>query len=165
MRKIILTHGKVALVDDADYDWLSQWNWYAHKIGLSLYAVRHSSRKNGKQYLISMAREILGLKYKDKRQADHINHSTLNNCRNNLRICTASQNQMNRKPVLNTTSRYKGVYRHTKNKRWVAQIKINGKMNYLACFNKEEDAALAYDKAAEEQFGKFAYLNFSASVT
>lgn len=44
MRKIPLTQGKFALVDDADFDWLNQWKWYALKTKTTFYAVRKVSR-------------------------------------------------------------------------------------------------------------------------
>ena len=69
MKQIQLTQGKVALVDDLDYDWLSQWKWYAHKeYGECFYAVRHSYQREGKRRLIPMHRQILGLEYGDSRQ-------------------------------------------------------------------------------------------------
>ena len=87
MKQIKLTQNKVALVDDADHDWLSQWKWYAVKdYSGDFYATRNSSWKAGKQHTIRMHRQILGLERGDKRISDHINHSTLDNCRSNLRI-------------------------------------------------------------------------------
>lgn len=60
MKEIPLTQGKVALVDDDDFEWLSQFKWYAVKFGRTFYAVRQAPRVNGKQRKIWMHREVLG---------------------------------------------------------------------------------------------------------
>ena len=160
MKQIKLTHGKVALVDDADYDWLNQWKWYASRNRDTWYAKRDIRLSSGKQFSISMARQILGLESGDKKQADHINHNTLNNCRDNLRICTLRQNQRNQKPQRNAVSQFKGVSWYKSLGKWIARIGINKEKKYLGCFTKEKDAALAYDKAAIQEHGEFAHLNF-----
>lgn len=161
MKTINLTQGQVALVDDADYNWLNQWKWCAlkHHSG-SFYAVR-SSLLNNKHHLIPMARQILGLKYGDKRQADHIDHNPLDNCRNNLRICTRRENQRNQKPQKNVSSEFKGVSWNRGVKKWQSYIKINGKKKHLGYWIIEELAALAYDMVAIREHGEFACLNFN----
>jgi len=160
MKQIKLTQGQYALVDDADYDWLNQWKWHAHKHHSgNFYAARMSPRKKDNGHNVSMAREILGLKQRDSRQADHINHNTLDNRRDNLRICTHQQNLRNQKSPSNTSSQYKGVRWHKTSKKWQAQIKINGKSKYLGSSDSEKEAALMYNKAAKKYFGEFAYLN------
>lgn len=58
------------------------------------------------------------------------------------------------------TSRFKGVSRHSKNEKWIAQIQEDGRTKYLGSFDSEEDAAKAYDAAAREVFGVFARTNF-----
>jgi len=161
MKKILLTQGLFALVDDADYDELSQYKWCAVKLRDLFYAVRNSPMKDGKSYLILMSRQILGLKYKDKRQADHQNHNTLDNSRYNLRICTSQQNQMNKKSYRNKTSQFKGVYWDRSRKKWLAQIQIKGRTKYLGLFPIEKVATTAYDLAAKKIFGEFAHLNFN----
>ena len=160
MKKIKLTQRQYAIVDDADYEELSKYKWHAHrrKTGI-FYALRWSARKKGKRHLIQMSREILGLKKGDPRQADHVNHITLDNRRDNIRICTNQQNQQNQKPSLNTTSQYKGVYWCKQKKRWHARIKINRESKYLGLFTKEKYAAQAYNLAAKRHFGEFALLN------
>jgi len=101
MRPINLTLGKIAVVDDADYNWLTQYSWYAkyNKCTDSFYAARTSRRKdeNGKRFLIYMHRQLLGLEKGDRRVGDHKNHNTLDNRRDNIWTCTYSQNQLNRK--------------------------------------------------------------------
>ena len=152
MKQIELTQGQYAIVDDADYDWLNQSKWCAKR------------NRNGDFYAIrsyiSMARQILGLKYGDPRQADHIDHNTLDNRQDNLRICTRQENAKNRKKQANTSSQYKGVSWHKIAKKWKAQIRINGKDKHLGLFKIEEDAALAYDATALHEFREFANLNF-----
>ncbi len=90
---------------------------------------------------------------------DHIDGNSQNNRRSNLRICTPAQNLQNQRPK-GGTSRYKGVYFHKKDNKWMAKIGFNGKNTYLGLFEDEILAARAYDKKAKELFGEFAYLNF-----
>lgn len=162
MKKIKLTQGQVALVDDADFDWLNQWNWCAHYAPHtnSFYAVRESRKKEGKIRAIWMSREILKLKQGDKGQADHINHDTLDNRRCNLRVCTSRQNNMNRKADRNSSSCFKGVSWRKYHKKWGVEIALKGKNKHIGYFSVEEDAARAYDEAAKIHFGEFAHLNF-----
>ena len=160
-REIPLTQNKVAIVDDADYDWLSQWKWHAHKARSGgFYAIR-AIQENGEQFIIRMSRQVLGLKQGDSRQADHQNHITLDNRRNNLRICTFQENSRNRESHSNTTSKFKGVSWYKPLKKWIAQITINGKVQNLGYWNMEEVAALRYDMVAIREFGDFVHLNFN----
>jgi hypothetical protein len=87
---------------------------------------------------------------------DHINGDPLDNRRENLRLCSASQNQANRKPA--PGRKYKGV---TKNKSgtYSASIQMNKKLHGCGTFKTEEEAALAYNRKALELFGDFAYQN------
>lgn len=140
MRRIKLTQGQFAIVDAKNYKWLSQYKWFViwNKDTKSFYAARKSGN-----YTISMAREILGLKKGDKHQADHINHSTLDNQISNLRIVTCQQNDLNRK---NT----KGYYWNKRGKKYYARINVNGKVIHLGCFNTPEEAHSAYLKVKEK---------------
>lgn len=88
---------------------------------------------------------------------DHIDGNRSNNCINNLRLATITQNNRNsKKPVNAETSRYKGVSWYHRYAKWQAQIRINGKSTYLGYFCTEEEAYLAYCRAAEQHFGEFA---------
>jgi len=91
-------------------------------------------------------------------QIDHINKNKLDNRRCNLRICTNSENQMNRGKTKANTTGFKGVNRDKRRKRknYRAQIKANKKSYYLGSFDKPDEAGLAYIKAAKQFHGKFA---------
>ena len=161
MREIPLTRGQVALVDDSDYEFLSQWKWCASKSKTGFFAVRRCILKNKKPYLLSMHRQILGLEYGDPRQGDHRNHNTLDNGRDNLRICSQYDNKKNKSPHKNSSSKYLGVGWHKGAKKWEAQITTNRKKIYLGLYRIEELAALAYDFAALKYHREFANFNFN----
>lgn len=153
-RKIQLTQGKSALVDDKDYEWLMQWKWCVS----TGYAYRgFGTRKNSKGIL--MHREIL--KPKPHRFVDHINGNGFDNRRNNLRVCSRKQNNRHRIGARRTTSsRFKGVTKNRNTIRfWQAQITANYKHYCLGSFASEIEAARAYNKAAKRLHGKFALLN------
>lgn len=154
MKEIPLTKGKVVLVDDDDFEYLSQWKWslWSRK-GNTQYAIR-KIWKNGKRTTLAMHQEIL--KPPVGMISDHVNGYGLDNQRNNLRICNYGGNSMNRKPQIGT-SLYKGVSAH--GNKWRSRIKIHGKIYNLGSFESEIDAAVIYNDAAKKMFGEFARLN------
>lgn len=165
MREITLTQGKIALVDDEDYDELIKYSWCAHKNKYGWYAVR-GIRVDCKNYLIRMHRQILRADRNVK--VDHRDGNRLNNQKTNLRLATSSQNQQNR--IIKRSgcsSKFKGVCWQKNRRKWIAYIsdgekRINGwsKLRHLGYFVNEEDAARAYDEAAKISFGEFAAVNF-----
>jgi len=155
MRTIELTQGKVALVDDEDFHYLSQWTWHASKHGKKYYAENTSYRKNKSPKITLMHRLIL-----EAKQIDHIDGNSLNNQKENLRACNKSQNAANQ-ISRRGTSKYKGVCWCKRNNKWLAKITVNYKCKHLGYFINEIDAASAYDHAALEYFGEFASLNFT----
>lgn len=150
MREITLTQGYVTVVDDEDYERLSVYHWRALRSRSTTYAVRSAGRGT-----VMMHREILGV----DTQVDHQNGSGLDNRRQNLRAATTSQNGMNRRKAKGS-SRFKGVAFDRRTRNWQAYIKVDGKTNFLGRFSSEEEAARAYDEAANASFGEFARLNF-----
>ena len=156
-REIPLTQGKVALVDEADYEWLSQWKWCARYCPRrkSFYVAR-ADRSTGKYVNVQIHRVIMNLPQGDKRQVDHINHDPLDNRRENLRVCTAAENCRNRRKRSDVTSGYKGVSFDKESGRWKATIRPNGILINLGRFVTPEDAHSAYCSAAAEHFGDFA---------
>lgn len=155
-RRISLTKGNFAIVDEQDFDHLCQYNWHANKAKLTFYAARHV-RRIGKPALVFMHRSIMNCP--DDKCIDHINHNGLDNRRTNLREVSKEQNSWNRrKPRGQCTSQYKGVY-HRYGK-WSSAIKCKGKLIFIGWFEDEVSAAKAYDEKAKELFGQYACLNF-----
>lgn len=92
---------------------------------------------------------------------DHINQVRYDNRIENLRECTQSQNNMNRKKYLdNTSSQFKGVSWIKRLKKWKAYCRAMGREAYYEFFDNEIDAAKAYDRAAIEYHGEYAKFNF-----
>lgn len=151
---ITLTKGKFALVDDEDYEKVSQLSWkYTGGYAAHNYTVK------GKQGCIYMHRLIMNAKKGEF--VDHVNHDPLDNRRTNLRLCTHSQNHMNRTKLPNRSSRYKGVTWNKQVGKWKASIQAKGKYRYIGYFDKEHHAALAYDMWAKPSYGEFANLNLT----
>ncbi len=160
MKHIPLTQGKVAIVDDEDYDFLMQWKWYAGKAGRRYYAVRNTrNQKMGSPPIIFMHRVIVNAP--EDKDIDHKNHNALDNRKVNLRICTRSENMANVRPQTNRISQYKGVSQTGRRKQaWRSRIKHNYITIYIGYYASEIEAAKAYDKKAKELFGEFACTNF-----
>lgn len=144
--------GNYALVDDSDYDLVSNYRWNVRIIGCNIKGAY--SWRNGKQ--LAMHRLIMNVE-DPKIQVDHINGNTLNNQRSFLRLATNSQNQFNRIKTRGASS-YKGVSRAYGTK-WSARIEVGDVRRWLGSFKSEEDAALAYNEAAIKYHGEFARLN------
>lgn len=151
MKQIPLTKGYFATVDDEDFESLSKFKWLAGAQPTGLVYALHRGTL--------MHRRILEKELEDKPiHVDHINGNGLDNRRSNLRLCTSAQNQMNRRKQRGKcASKYKGVRRCRK--KWQAHLKKDGKYFFLGTFEKEEDAALAYNLAAVQLFEKFARVN------
>jgi len=151
---IRLTKGKFAIIDEEDFERVSEYNWSCKKGYNTLYAETSINRKT-----IKLHRFVLNI-YDSKTQVDHKNHNGLNCMKVNLREATQSQNSMNQQPQVGRFSKYKGVHWNSNNKNFVARIQLNSKRIHIGVFQNEIDAAKAYDLKAKELFGEFAYLNF-----
>jgi len=157
LRKIKLTQGKYALVDDADYDRINKYNWYFTHYGYAARKTPKAERDKGRASVIYMHREILNAM--EGSDVDHVDGNRLNNQSNNLRICSRSENLRNQRKAKNTTSKYKGVCWQERDKKWQVYIYHGKKNHYLGYFDKEEDAAGAYNEEAIKHHGEYAYLN------
>jgi len=152
---------KTVLIDTEDLSFVSKYSWCVHKINNYFYCV--STKKS----LISLHRLIMSFP-KDK-VIDHKNHNTLDNRKENLRICSKQQNSHNRKKQINTSG-VKGVFADIQNingkiyKHWRSYIRYNNKGIHLGSFPFTEEGKIAaakrYDKEAKKLFGEYALLNF-----
>lgn len=155
MKTITLSKGKIALVDDADFEALNRYKWSYTKNCKSEYAKACIGGRKHKTTLY-MHRVILGVN-DPLVIVDHIDGNGLNNTRINIRKCTKSENQRNKKKRSNSSSQYLGVTKT--NWGWVAQITHNTKPIRIGLFKDEAEAALAYNKKKIELHGEFAKLN------
>ncbi len=153
--QIQLTQGQVTTVDPKEYARLSQFKWHAwwNVNGKCFYAVR-TLELDGKKTTSYMHREIM--RAPKGVQVDHEDHDTLNNQRYNLRCASCSENGCNRGKQINNKSGFKGVRWHTRDKCWMAAIKIHQKYKHLGTFASAEDAFEAYKQAARTLHGEFA---------
>ena len=155
MKKIYLSgkHGrnKFALVDNEDFEWLSQHRWHLMSSG---YAARAIPLR-GKLKFILMHRLIMATKRGF--EVDHKDMNKLNNQKLNLRNVTPAQNKTLRPKLKSNTSGFQGVV-FAQNK-WRAQISVNEKCLFLGQYQAKIEAALAYNEAAKNYFGEFAHLN------
>ena len=152
MKEIPLTRGKVALVNDEDYERVMMHKWCAVKTRNKWYAQRREGKKK-----VSLHRFILDAKSGE--ECDHINGDGLDNRRCNIRIVTSQQNKWNQQKT-HGSSIYKGVSWEKDRNKWRTGIRINNKDIHLGLFDSEEEAAKAYDAKAIELFGEYAKLNF-----
>ena len=140
------------LFDLEDYEIIKPYYWN-NKDGYA------SAKDTDNNTTILMSRLIMGLKTKDKKYVDHINHDTYDNRKYNLRVCTNSQNNMNRGLQSNNKSGITGVCWNKNKNKWEAQIYLNGKHIHLGLYIKKEDAIDARKKAEKEYFGEYRYNN------
>lgn len=141
---------RIILYDAADAETVEAYRWHvseSNSVPGLFYAKTSGKRLRSTMHVLLM----------DAPLVDHVNHNGLDNRRSNLRPATKSQNSANSRPQTGGTSQYKGVYLVTRLNRWAARIRGQ----HLGYFNDESEAARAYDVAATEAFGEFAYLNFS----
>jgi hypothetical protein len=157
-KEIQLTKGQVAIVDDNMYDYLNQWKWQASEQKNGKFYAQRKIKVNSLRKCIMMHRLIVN-NTDIKLHTDHINGITLDNRKINLRICTNSQNQMNKKVQINNKNGLKGVSFNKEKKKYEVSITIKGNKIFLGYYFNPIDAAKAYNEAAIKYFGEFANLN------
>lgn len=118
---------------------------------------------NGKRKQLQLSRLVMDC-FDHTKDVDHKFHDKTDNRKQNLRICSRSDNQCNRRKLEIAYSKYKGVSFEKCRNKWIARISYKGKSKNLGRFNSELDAALAYDRAALIVHGVYAHLNFSTIV-
>ena len=180
---------KVTIVDDEDYDKVmsaigerAKWYYWTQQSKPSKLSVREAQFR---EYATSgCKRKSIHRVVMDAPKGmdvDHINGNGLDNRKENLRICTRSQNCMNQRLKSHSRSGYKGVqydpiqrYKYTSKKTGITTVKEyklskpyrayvgNGKGGHitLGYYATAEEAARVRDKKALELHGEFVYLNF-----
>ena len=164
------------LLDKKDWDKVSQYRWFLHRAhtgklyvranvddpngGIRYHKVNGKTYEYPKQTTIAMHQIIAGTP--KGMYTDHINGDTLDNRKENLRVCSNVQNCWNRGKNKNNSHKYKGVKQDRRRRLtpWMAYIGYHGKRIYLGNYATEEEAARAYDKKAIELHQEFAALNF-----
>jgi|GEM_PF-1927513 len=139
----------VHLLVDSHLKQLDEYLWCIDSLG-------YANSKKGRAHTLIMGKQPKGF------VIDHINGNKLDNRRSNLRICTHRQNMQNQQVQSRSSTGYKGVWldKRARTKPYQAMIKHIGERFYLGTYKTPEDAAKAYDKAAKELWGEYAYLNF-----
>lgn len=154
--------GQFAIFDDEDFDLVMKFKWSLSRKGYVQARVPSMLKNQYPVCGIQMQRLLLWGKICKGLLVDHINGNKLDNRKENLRVVTMSQSNMNRgiinfKRRQSVLSKYKGVW-WDRNK-WRAAITFAGKRVYLGRFTDEKEAALAYNQAALLYHGEFACLN------
>jgi len=161
--KIPLTQGFETLVDDEDFEFLSMFKWCVLRSGTERnplwYAVTNipAIPPFPRRTAVRMHRFIMGVL--PEQQLDHRNRDGLDNRKENLRLATRGQNRVNSRPH-GYSSKYRGVTKDTRWNTWKARVAKDGVVVFSQNYPTEVEAAIAYDKAALEIHGEFAYTNF-----
>lgn len=162
MKEITLTNGFTAIVDDEDYERVSQCNWsYSNKSG----AIRSRITWQGKRTSITLPRFLMGADSPRKRYG-YVNGDVFDNRKSNLKIMTDAEivAKTGKRNANAASSKYKGVSWYSQYGKWHARIMYHGKRIHLEYCDSEVRAARVYDAAAQELHGSAAYLNFPDQV-
>lgn len=162
---VVLTRGKVALIDLEDATLVGAHTWHAYQNRDGSWYARANNPAGSRPASIRLHRVIMGLGPGRSPVVDHVNGDGLDNRKRNLRIASPSENGMNRGATRANASGYKGIYLHGQTGKWRPEIKAGEKrIRNLGLYHSPEDAAQAYDQAAIELHGEFAVLNFPADA-
>lgn len=153
--EIPLTGGEVALIDVDDWEAVRRYAWCASRSKRGTYVVTNVVR-DGKRTMLKLHRLIMGAK--PGQQIDHRNHDGLDNRRGNLRLATPTQNAANNRLTAGRPG-YKGVGWHKARGKWRAYVTVDRHTRHLGLFDDPWEAAQAYNAAAVEAWGDFAYVN------
>lgn len=157
--EVKLTRGLVTIIDAEDLELVTQFKWYATRGKNTNYAVRTPWIPEERRYQnVSLHRFLLNAP--DGVHVDHINGDGLCNRRENIRLCTPTENRWNTQKRKGCRSEFLGVtHRPLRNKTWMAKLIVD-KKHYSRSFATEIEAALYYDELVKEHHGEFAKLNF-----
>lgn len=161
--RIPLNHGKWTLIDADDLPRVAPFRWYAVRDDDRWFAKRgvNLGPMEGRRICSIYLHHVI-LAVPPGTWVTHLNRDTLDNRKANLRIITRHEAQGRRRLSRNNTSGYRGVSYHKATGKWRANIRKAGMKQSLGYFATPEEAARAYDVAAQEEWGDLALLNLSA---
>jgi len=149
MRILNCKCGKPIFIDDEDYAWLDGFHWNCRSTGC-VFTSTEGVDKPIANFLLTVP---LG------HMVDHKDLNGHNNQKSNLRIATKAQNSYNRGPNCNSESGIKGVFYCKQTGKWRVQVRKGDIRRNVGRFTTLEEAKEAYNKAARELHGEFAYQN------
>ncbi len=154
---ILLSDGNIAVCDGDMYEEVVKHNWTSYKGRYAMITDNTSSPRK----TIKLQNFIMP--FREGYVIDHINGNGLD-CRSiNMRYASSKENCRNRTSQNHSTSQYLGVSFDNSRDCWIASIQVEGQTKHLGRYDSEKEAAEAYDKAAVENYGEFARLNFPNS--
>ena len=159
---LVLPSGHVTVLDAADLPLIEPYRWFLKRSNggkLYVYGYRVGEHKNRRKSMHTVLLDAGPL------EVDHINGDGLDNRRSNLRAVTHAQNLHNACGRSGSTSPYKGVCWNSQKSKWLAKIKVDGKTRHLGFHTDPWDAAQAYNDAAIESWGEFAFVNGRQAVS
>lgn len=133
---LLVNSDKPALVDDDIYEQIQGKHWRLIKVSNGAVYVGWKSHKAGKDLTVYLHRLVVG---NPKGMVDHINGDPFDDRRENLRIVTNSQNQMNSKGKAHS-SIYKNVYWNKQLEKWKVQFTVDGQSFFIGYFEEERIA-------------------------
>lgn len=153
-----------AIIDKDFHDEFKKYSWFVQpmvKQNNKKFYVRTNNKEFRSGYIF-LHRLVIGAKSGE--EVDHINGDTLDNRRENLRICTRKENARNREIPSNNSSGLKGVSYCKRTRRFRAYIRHNRIQRHLGYFSTAREAGAAYDRAALKLFKNFAKVNSAPPV-
>lgn len=154
--KVALLHGLSMQISPVDLELYSRFIWYCNAQGYAVATIEPNGRPT------RFHRLVVGCPAGS--EVDHIDGDKLNNCRENLRICTHQENMCNSKVRKHNVSRYKGVSQYGKHRAWRASITVDGKTYYSNGHATALEAAKEYDRLAEKYHRVFAKYNLKERI-
>lgn len=145
-KKIKLTQGKYALVDEEDFEYLNQFKWHFD----GLYGAKKSPKKIYMHRLLMNSPKGM--------EIDHINQNKLDNRKSNLRVVNRSLNMFNVGLRKTNTSGHKGIGWNKNKNKWHAKIMIDYKNINLGYFSNIKDAINARKNAEPINVGNMVEL-------
>lgn len=161
----------IYIVDKESFDWMSRYTWYSEGSDESRqrYLVSGVRNNDGKNTIIRyhvevMRNEIESLKASNSKNdkrivVDHIDGDEKNNLKENLRVVTQSENNMNKVVQKNNSTGFVGVTWHTGKRMWESSISINNKSIHLGNYYYLRNALKERLRAEKEYFGEYALYN------